>query len=545
MKKKATLTPSVRVRLEGLSLLLLIVAALVFFYASIATLYLFPVPDSFRWSGGESWMLLAWRNLIGHGQLTVPIALGSTLETPPGMLLGSEWVTALLYGLPQILFAPSTDPIMIGRTVSFVLAMASLGTIGWTAYRLHLPPATTFFAAVLLLATPSFTFASHSARYDMITGFAVVLYVSMFAVRADHRTPRGGRFALLFGLSTMIAAIVISPHLEVLLLPVSLYIAWYFGLLKSAKSVGFLVGWLVLGFGILALASIATTHHFALISRLDAANPFGAAFGNLSKGNLLSLQAQGHQLWMKGLYLWQEAPIFAIILLLILISEGALLSKKRPHASTLFLTICLGCAMFSALFLQAARPYHLIHVLPLIALVFAAHTGEWSKAEWLRPTTAILSVAITVVLVLLWIPQMHQAGRIGKRITEANTAAVQAAVEEESRNWGINEHYRPRFLAQGPAGHELLRDMSIRLMTESFLTYPASAEPFDSVLKKFGVDYIIDYGRLTTAEYKQTLQRASRVFVRSGTLLDRDVNYFGDTTSELDTLSLYAMKARQ
>jgi hypothetical protein len=53
------------------------------------------------------------------------------------------------------------------------------------------------------------------------------------------------------------------------------------------------------------------------------------------------------------------------------------------------------------------------------------------------------------------------------------------------------------------------------------------------------VDYILDYDRPMTPEYARAIAAAIPVFSRTGPLLDRTVDYFHDTTSEIDTLTLY------
>ena len=187
LKKRASLTPSVRIRLEGLALFVLVIVVLVFFYLSCRSLYVFPVPDSYRWYGDETqtWMLLGWKNLLAHGRLTVPIALGSTLEQAQGLLLGSSWVPAVCYGLPQLVLSKEIDPITIGRSVTMAFALATLLVIGGTSYRLRLPTSARLLTLALLVTTRSFTFASHSARYDMMTGFAVVAFIAFFLLRVN------------------------------------------------------------------------------------------------------------------------------------------------------------------------------------------------------------------------------------------------------------------------------------------------------------------------------------------------------------------------
>jgi hypothetical protein len=192
--------------------------------------------------------------------------------------------------------------------------------------------------------------------------------------------------------------------------------------------------------------------------------------------------------------------------------------------------------LLSALLLQSTLPYYLMHLLPLIALTVAAHFGEWRQYGWTRVVIAIGGLGLAVQVTLIAIPELENASRIGKRINDANLTAVQAAIEQESREW---EHTKPLVLAQGPAVHELLRDSSVRIMTESFLFFPQAHESPDSTIAHQHVEYILDYDRPMTADYQRAIQKFTPIFSRTGPLLDRTVDYFHDSTSELDTLTLY------
>ncbi len=550
MHKKRTLVLSVPTRLEGLAAVLLALAALVFLGMSAHALYQFPTPDSYRWYGDETiaWMLLGWKHMIAHGQLTVPIALGSTLIHPPGLLLGSPWLTAFVYGLPEILMPPQFDPVSIGRTVSFIVALATIVLIGWAGFRLKWTASITILVIALLAALRAFTFASHSARYDIITGFAVLAFVIFFAIRVGERfwerPRRDANFAFWFGLTWVLLAITVSPHADALLLLPAILVAWYFGLLDKIRNVLSLFAGAIIGIALLAILYLAINHHLDLMGIAAGGNRAGGYLQHLPVMKLFSWPAQRHQLGVKLFYLWREAPPFTIILPLIAASEFLLLLRRQCHPVTLFLTICLACVLAGAAFLQSALPYYLSHFLPLAAATFGAHLHEWTRDEapssmWLRPIVAILSLVIIAEIFGLWLPELSNAGRMGKRLDEANTAAVEAAMEFASRTWPPGTGH-PVVLAQAPAVHELLRDTSLRVMSEAFLFFPLHpGAPVDSVIREQHVNYILDYNKPITAEYDRVVHSEQPVFQRVGQLLDRTVDYFHDTASELDTLTMY------
>ncbi len=544
MHKKKTLVLSLPERLEGLAAVVLVIAGLIFLVMSGHTLYYFPAPDSYRWYGDETqtWMLLGWKHLIAHGRMIVPIALESMLLKAPGLLLGSAWCSAILYGIPQLLFPPHFDPVSIGRTVSFLLGLSCIFLIAFAAYRLKLSASLTSFGIVLLLTTRAFTFATHSARYDIITGFAILTFIAFFALRVGtafgDRPRRGARFAFWFGFVSILLALTVSPHVAALLILPTIFIAWYFGCFEKWSNVFLLVFGAALGFALLAAAYMAANHELVIFGMAAGDNQAHAYLEHLPILHVFSWSAQSHQLGAKLYYLWHEAPPFVIVLPLILLSEILLLIKKQRHAVTLFLTICLFLTLIDAALLQSTLPYYLIHFLPLAALTFVAHIQEWTKLSFIKPIVAIASFVVALEICVIWLPELSNAGHMGKRLGDANTAAVQAAIEFASRNW-IEGSKKPLILAQGPAVHELLRDPSLNVMSEAFLFFPVRQEPVDSILRDAGVQYIIDYDKPMTPAYEQAVHTWKPIFMRSGPLLDRTLNYFHDTTSELDTLTLY------
>jgi hypothetical protein len=513
--------------------------ALVFIRTSATTLFVFPVPDSYRWYGDETqtWMLLGWKNLLAHGKLTVPIALGSTLEQAPGLLLGSAWIPALFYGLPQLLFSAEIDPITIGRTVTFIFAAASVVMILWAGRRTHAPLSAVLLSVCLLITTRSFSFASHSARYDMITGFALLAFIAAYWVRLERRNCTS-RFAFFFGFLATVAAMAVSPHLEVLLILPALYLAWYFGCFRNWKSIAVNLGGVLLAIAIFVAAYMIANRHVNIGGALTEENQAASYLKNLPIMHPLSWSLQSHQVAAKLYYLWHEAPAFVIVLPLIVASTIILAMQKRITEEVKLLTVCLAGVILSSIYFQNARPYYLIHILPLATLTFVAHLAAWRSQIWMRGALGAAAIFLAVHIFMIEEPELKNAGRRGREIDEANTAAVQAAIEQESRIWQ-HGRIKPLVLAQAPAVHELLRDTTIHLMTESFLLFPEKKEPVDSTIAREGVDYILDYDRSKTPDYAHAIAGAIPVFSRVGPLLDRTVDYFHDTTSESDTLTLY------
>ncbi len=541
-------------RLEQLASLALAISVLVFLGMSFQTLYQFPVPDSYRWYGDETqtWMLLGWKNLFAHGKLIVPIGLESMLERSPGLFLGSSWFPALWYGLPQLLAPSHVDPVSIGRTVTFVFALLTLLVIGFTCYRLKISASLTALCIALIATTRTFTFASHSARYDMITGFAVTAFIAFFAVRAQNSSPPSRTcsrsFAFFLGFAALMAAFIVSPHTGMLLLLPVMFIASYFGVIRNIWNFFSLLTGAITAFAMLAGAYLAANHNLVLAGLTMGDNQASSYLDHLPVLHFFSRNAQVHQLGPKLYYLLHEAPTFVIVLPLILLSAIALFMRKVQHASTFVLTACLAGVLFGAAFLQNTLPYYLSYYVPLAGLTFAAHANEWRKFPWLPPLTTVVSFAVVVGIFAIGIPELDHAGQIGKHIDDTNIAAIHTAIEIVKRDWEPNVT-KPLILAQGPAVHELLRDTTVRVMSESFIFFPLPRErnqplqTTDSVFAHAGVAYAIDYNKPMTSEYEMAVRRGTPIFSRIGPLLDRTVDYFQDSTIEIDTLTLYRINS--
>jgi len=528
-------------RLERLAILLLAISGVVFLAISASSLYYLPVADSYRWYGDETWMMLGWKSLISHGTASVPIALGSTLQHPPGLLLGSGWISAVFYGVPQLLLPASINIVSAGRTISFLFGIATLFFLGWYSIRLRVSALFVVLTVILLLSTSSFIYATHSARYDVIIGFTILIFTGFFAVRADGPHTFSKQYAFFFGLCTVLLAITIGPHLEVLLLLLSIYIAWYFRILTRLSTALWMLAGASIALGILSAMYILGSGHFSIAEIND--NQFVSVLSNFPIRHLFSFSAQSHQLWARGYYLWHEAEAFAFILPLIFISEIGLTFMRSPHRAARFLSISLACVLLSAIFLQSTLPYYQFYVLPLASLAFAVHIQQWRTNSTLRWSARIAGIAVCILVLTILLPRLYRAGKIGRKINEANIAAIQAAFEETSRSWPRMEKKsasRPLVLAQAPAIAELLRDPTVRIMSESFLFFPSKNQDLaDSVISREHVDYIIDYGRPMTTEYDYAVHQMTPIFLRTGTFLDRGIDYFHPTPLNVDTLTLY------
>jgi len=140
-------------------------------------LFTYPVPDTGMWFGDESWTMLTVRALARSGVARVPEALGSSLSHSNGLINGSIWLSGLMYGVPAILFSNAASTVVIGRAITFILSVVSLFFVYRLALRLGASSTASMIGVMALVISNVFYFSSHSARLDVLTGLAVLMYM--------------------------------------------------------------------------------------------------------------------------------------------------------------------------------------------------------------------------------------------------------------------------------------------------------------------------------------------------------------------------------
>src|ERR1041385_5873370 len=94
----ATRPPLARSRRDRAISYIILAATLAIFVLQLRSLYIVPIPDSVRWGGDETWLMREFGNQIAHGAMSYPENFGAPTRTD-GVLAGSMWVNALIYGL--------------------------------------------------------------------------------------------------------------------------------------------------------------------------------------------------------------------------------------------------------------------------------------------------------------------------------------------------------------------------------------------------------------------------------------------------------------
>src|ERR1019366_9729303 len=111
-------------RIERTLAWLMLAMALVLVLLQLRSLFIFPLPNSIRWFGDETWLMSEAKQQITTGVVRYPLAIGSALEHGKGVVLSMTWLSSLLYGLPVCIAGHSI--VADGRIVTAVLAILLL-----------------------------------------------------------------------------------------------------------------------------------------------------------------------------------------------------------------------------------------------------------------------------------------------------------------------------------------------------------------------------------------------------------------------------------
>src|ERR1019366_3371045 len=184
-----------------------LVASLAVFGMQLRTLYTVPVFDAARWGGDETGLMREFVHQAQHGVLIYPESFGEPVRTN-GVLAGSMWGNAVIYGVPGIIFSPRFDYVSIGRTVTAILALLLIGSLYFIARSLKISSILSAALVLLMVLSQGFVWATHSTRYDLLTGLVLIWYCYYLST-IKLPSSRQLFFAGFIGISS----ICFSPHL--------------------------------------------------------------------------------------------------------------------------------------------------------------------------------------------------------------------------------------------------------------------------------------------------------------------------------------------
>lgn len=194
--------------MPGLRVLLLVVLVGCTLYSSVL-LFNVPIPDTLTWYGDETWLTREFSVQVVTGHFHYPEAFGAVQSIGSGVLFNNMWITAIAYGLPITLL--NGNPVMIGRAVSVLVSLLILFVLYRQGRKMGASPEATSAALILLVCSGTFTYGSHSARYDILTALAVLITV-LWCVRICTMASDGGQREEFELGALAVLTFLVTPH---------------------------------------------------------------------------------------------------------------------------------------------------------------------------------------------------------------------------------------------------------------------------------------------------------------------------------------------
>ena len=518
------------------------------------TLYIFPVGDSLNnWYGDESWLISEERTQIETGISHHPYALGATINHQVGLFLGNTWLTSTIYGIPAMVFAHSFPLIAIGRTVTVFLAFLTLLVLYVILVRWRVPHLYAGFTTLLLVTTPAFTLASHSARMDLLLSLGVMIVAALHAELLATHKPFSVRIAFAYGFAMMLVGFIIWPHMLTLLLFAAVYTVLRLSGRRIVPMFGAALGAIV-GLALLCGVYYALTGELSAYGTHSQHTQFAEVSAQKPIAHLFSRSVQWTNLIQRFELLKAGAPMLSlafIIAVLACITSIAVRHPTSEHGSRsreLFivtLLILLGWLLF-----QGSVPYYLSHILCLVALASGMGLSLVGARIGLSHVTAITVSAVAISLMVLHVRLVNAVETTSRTITEHQHRAIRK-LEQHIHIDATTMHFaQPRVLAELPCAPGLELDTSIALMVPSFLSFPERDEPAEQTLTRFGVRYVLRYKTANDSLSIASLPAINRIVESSADVVDTAQGYMFDMGRDYrtpllgaqDTMILYRLR---
>lgn len=507
------------------------------------SLFVFPVPDSIRWFGDESWLMTESIATVETGTVHHPHALSSTLNAPKAFLpVGAAWLRTAIYGVPGYLFYPDINPVHVGRFVTWVLSLILAGASLWIVRKHTGSTVYGLAAALILVSTLSFFYSSHSARPDLLKGLIILLIASwMCSDRFKQRLTTSKWFVA--ALISLICAIWLPFHLYFHLIAICGSLFILYGGYRSRSS------WFWVVAGVVAALALTAVVQYAFSGELLLSGPEGhkAEFNDVTRDipllRIFSLGAQFSVLQRRAEMLWTEAPLmFALIpVVCFVLWNGRREISNRYHLRML---VCASVALLVWYFLQRIHPAYTIQMLPLFILAATIAISRMHLPRWVILGACVVVSVVTIVSMTESTP----AARNGADWTNANEEAI---AKLRSRIVAVGSS-KPLVMVEASATMPLLSDTTIRLMTTHFQFFPIYDDSIEQTLDRHGVDYCILFNTAHYGYDRNAIDPLVRTIKSRGDLIGSEAGDFFDIGKDyfdphphrlnLDTLFLYRLR---
>jgi hypothetical protein len=524
-------------RISQIGLLSLIAATLVL---NARYLYTTPVPNTWIWwAGDETWLMTKSILQITTGHYLYPNAYGSILSHESGFLVGTAWLSSIIYGLPAALIAKNS--IDVGRTVTLILGVLTLCMVYFASRRAGVNKALAAVGVVMLATTTCFFITSHSARYDMLVGLSnlAVISASIGIIGQRLRIDDGIRFGIL-----LLCCLLINLHVVLdLALPLA-FIFWRKKLWHDSRSMISMIYIVTIGLSILYVFHYLLSGTPSIIDASDPANTVTFRFFSpgAQKGNLLYRYFIMSE-WAP-MYFWLLVPSVAGYALYFKKNRQSITSSNE----TFLLLGALGLLLFANVYFEAILPRYLIYVLPLLTVVLVI--GIQKIMDFTRGFARnLFAVGIASMVAASFSGYLNfamQMGEAGTKMYKSNMGAVDRAA---SFIQSPHSSAPIKVIATDPSLYALADCKDIVPIVPHFFYTPDTARPLLDFVNGSGADYILIFNSSRVPRMgKDTLwgkllaEHASQIFEEAGVLTDIGRSYSPGDTIGLDTLLLYKLR---
>ncbi len=498
-------------------------------------LFVYPVPDTGMWFGDETWTMLAVRALVRTGVARLPEALGSSLVHSNGLINGSIWLSGLVYGIPAAIFSHVTSPVAIGRIITFLLSLIVLFFVYRCSRRLDASPVASLVGVFALVISNVFYFSSHSARLDMVTGLAVLLYFFLLIIVFKRFETGALREWWAFVLPFLAAlSLTVYVHVPALLALPMIYSLWRLGAFRAWQTSVFAIAGLLSGVILLGSIYWLTTGSLDLLGK--GYNQYYNVANSLPVLHLFSWRVQRINTLDRAVQMWEVA--WPIVIILVLGSGIRMWKRSSFHRIERFFFINAVLLFFGWMLFGGPAVFYNIHVMPVAAVCCVALIAPVFQRKPSR--SAGWSVVLIILIVaVVTIASQERRGDVGKRLVMENKSAIHTLIEPIA-----SQANPPLILADEPAENQVAGNSNVRLMTNHLLLFGEANKPLPDILREEHAHYLLLY---SNAHWRSPFRRIADslyTFIgeRVGTLTDLARTYDEPHWNEFDTLRLYQAK---
>jgi hypothetical protein len=502
-------------------------------------LYVSPVANSWVWwRGDETWLMAEYKQFVMTGHATDPLAPGSIFSQSSGLLSGSSYLTAFLYGLPLILIKNHT--IWVGRTLTWIFSFLILFVIWDLAKHYKVGAILRASGCLLLAATLCFFITSHSARPDILIGLTVLILIGYLPLLVNKTSiNREALFGFLFPLT-----LLVNGHVFLNSFVVLGYIIFAIGGFQNMRS---MIRWgsaAAIGFVCLLIVQAVLLDSFSLLGPFSNASnmvPMMRLFH--PKSDLANFNGRIHiAMMLAPALIW----IFIVLIAIFLwgrISYNVRLSQLDQKERRLI--ICASLAVISSVLIEFYQDRYFIYVLPTIVLAFVVLISFLIRVLPRMPVVALTLALIACLIygVLEYAIDSIKVGEAGKTITIANNIAIKNALAT------IHSRYigRPHIFSS-IIGQSLAMDDSCDLVTPVMYIQPSDHIVSRSELwNRAKINYAIVCDQANGGDWNESdssiewtaRSHAQIIFERVGLFSDISRSYDPSGLKSLDTLRVF------